>query len=290
MKISLLTPVAVLDGTESSPCTQAGTTLRTSLQSIANLSGAPAATVEFTSDANLTLTQAQYQAESIEFTDSPTTLTAGRDVVFPAHFPTKWVKNSTARTLTLKKSGQTGVAVAAGATAIVASGASDVVVGPGAGAMSNPMTTSQDIIVGGSSGTPGRLGVGANGQALVVSGGVLAYAGGEGISEPVTGLTSSSGAVTVNCALGDYFTFPLTENVTSWSFTNLPASGKAQTIMVRIQQHASAAKTVAWPSSFKWAGGAASAVSTTLSAYDVLAITTFDQGTRWEVTMAKGFA
>jgi hypothetical protein len=101
-------------------------------QDVANLAGAPAVTVEFTSDANLTLSQAQYQAESITFTDSPTTLTAGRDVIFPAHFPTKWVKNSTAQTLTLKKSAQTGITLAAGATAIIASGASDVVSGPGA--------------------------------------------------------------------------------------------------------------------------------------------------------------
>lgn len=100
-------------------------------QDIAHLSGAPAVSIEFTSDADLTLAQGQYQAESITFTDSPATLTAGRVVVFPAHFPTKWVKNSTAQTLTLKKSGQTGVTLAAGAYGIVASGAADVVLGPG---------------------------------------------------------------------------------------------------------------------------------------------------------------
>lgn len=101
-------------------------------QQIADLSGAPAVAVEFASDADLTLTQSQYQAESITFTDSPTTLTAARSVVFPAHFPTKWVKNNTAQTLTLKKSGQTGVTLAAGSYAIIASGYSDVVAGPGA--------------------------------------------------------------------------------------------------------------------------------------------------------------
>lgn len=118
----------------------------------------------------------------------------------------------------------------------------------------------------------------------------LAALGGETISEPVNSLTSSSGTVTVNCALGDYFTFPLTENVSGWSFTNLPAAGKAQTLMIRIQQHASSAKTVSWPASFKWAGGTPLVVSNTLSAYDVLALTTFDQGTRWEVTLSKAHA
>jgi hypothetical protein len=83
--------------------------------------------IEFTTDANLTLTEAQYQNSAIVFTDSPTTLTAARDVIFPAHFPHIYVKNSTAQTLTLKKSGQTGVALSAGDGFIIASGATDVV-------------------------------------------------------------------------------------------------------------------------------------------------------------------
>lgn len=43
------------------------------------------------------------------------------------------------------------------------------------GGMTNPMTTSQDIIVGGASGTPTRLGVGTNGQRLGVSGGNVTW-------------------------------------------------------------------------------------------------------------------
>lgn len=45
----------------------------------------------------------------------------------------------------------------------------------GGGGMTNPMTTDQDIIVGGASGTPGRLGVGSDGTFLGVSGGVVGY-------------------------------------------------------------------------------------------------------------------
>lgn len=111
--------------------------------------------------------------------------------------------------------------------------------------------------------------------------------GGEAIAEPVNALSISSGVVNIDCSLGDYFTLSLSANVTSITFSNLPASGKAQTIMVRIQQNASSAKTVAFPSSFKWAGGTTGVVSTTLSAYDNLAISTFDQGTRWEATLSK---
>lgn len=88
--------------------------------------------IEFTSDANLTLTEAQYQNSVLIFTDSVgPTLTTGRDVIFPAHFPQVYVKNSTAQTLTLKKSGQTGVALTTGTDGIFISGASDVVRGSG---------------------------------------------------------------------------------------------------------------------------------------------------------------
>jgi hypothetical protein len=44
------------------------------------------------------------------------------------------------------------------------------------GGMANPMTTSQDLIIGGSSGTPGRLAKGSNGTFLGVVSGSLAWA------------------------------------------------------------------------------------------------------------------
>lgn len=254
---SSATPVAALGGAEEVPFRN--DTYGTA-QDVANLSGAPAASVEFTSDADLTLTQAQYQAESITFTDSPTTLTTGRAVTFPAHFPTKWVKNATAQTLTFKKSGQTGVTLAAGATAIVASGASDVVLGPGSSSVTS-----------------------VNGATGVV---VL---GGESIAEPVNAL-ATSGTIAINCALGDYFTLAAAGAMTSFTFSNLPASGKAQTLMIRITQDATGSRVATWPSSFKWAGGTAGVLSSAANSVDVLAITTFDQGATWNATLAKAFA
>lgn len=83
--------------------------------------------IEFTADADLTLTDAQVLTSVLELTDSPATLTTARAVIFPAHFPLMWVKNSTAQSLTLKKAGQTGFVVEAGANCMVASGLTDVV-------------------------------------------------------------------------------------------------------------------------------------------------------------------
>lgn len=53
--------------------------------------------------------------------------------------------------------------------------------------LTNPMTTSQDVIVGGASGTPGRLGIGAAGGHLAVINGALAY--NSGTAFPASKLT-----------------------------------------------------------------------------------------------------
>lgn len=105
-------------------------------------------------------------------------------------------------------------------------------------------------------------------------------------SPNVSVLTPASGVVTIDCSLGDYFTLAPTANVTSIVFTNLPGSGKGATKMVRFTQDTTA-RTVAWPSSFRWEGAAPS-VSTASGSVDVLAITTFDNGTKWDATLSKG--
>lgn len=113
---------------------------------------------------------------------------------------------------------------------------------------------------------------------------------GQPLSNAVTALTSSAGVLAIDLAMGDYFTVTLTENITSITFSNAPASGSARTFTLRITQHASAAKTMAFPASFKWAGGSAPAISTGVGAIDVLTCTTYDQGTRWESVLQKAFA
>jgi len=55
------------------------------------------------------------------------------------------------------------------------------------GGMTNPMTTAGDIIIGGTSGAPERLGVGSNGQVLTVASGAPAWAAAStGFTNPMT--------------------------------------------------------------------------------------------------------
>ena len=102
----------------------------------------------------------------------------------------------------------------------------------------------------------------------------------------VTVVASVGGATAIDASLGDYFTLALSENITGWSFDNVPAGAS---IMVRITQ-SSPARSVAWPPSFRWAGGVAGVVSTGNGAVDLLALTTFNAGGTWMATLAKGFA
>lgn len=110
-----------------------------------------------------------------------------------------------------------------------------------------------------------------------------------GVGSTTTSLSISSGAVNIDLSLGDYYTLTLTANVTSITFSNPPGAGKGYTKFIEIVQ-GSGPYTVAWPSSFKWQGGTAGAVSTTANAVDELAITSLDNGTTNKVTLAKAWA
>ena len=94
-------------------------------------------TVDFTSDADLTLDTdtvagtEQWRDKFIDITDSGTALTAGRDVIFPAeNGPMYTITNSTAQTLTLKISGQSGVTLATTVTGNFYYNGTDIIAGP----------------------------------------------------------------------------------------------------------------------------------------------------------------
>lgn len=69
------------------------------------------------------------------------------------------------------------------------------------GGMSNPMTTNQDIIVGASSGTPARLGVGANGQVLTINAGAVSWQNSaSGFTNPMTSIGDLISGTTAGAA------------------------------------------------------------------------------------------
>jgi hypothetical protein len=156
-----------------------------------------------------------------------------------------------------------------------------------AGALTNPMTTAGDLIVAGSGGTPTRLAKGADGTVLGMVSGAEAWvtpsAGSLGSS--VTALAISSGVVNIDCSLGDYFTLAINANVTSLTFSNLPASGTGRTLSVTITQDATGSRTFALPSSFKAISGSDTAIQPAANAVTKMSIETVNAGTTWAYVM-----
>ena len=134
-----------------------------------------------------------------------------------------------------------------------------------------------------------KLQDGAGADIVTVSTNKVAY--GKGISEEAVTVTQGSGTVTLDLAQGNFFEFTLTENVTGWTFSNLATSGTASSWIIKITQHASSAKTVAYPSAVKWAGGTDHVMSTATGSIDIVSMFTIDGGTTvYANIVGKAFA
>ena len=134
-----------------------------------------------------------------------------------------------------------------------------------------------------------KLQDGAGADIVTVSTNKVAY--GKGISEEAVTVTQGSGTVTLDLAQGNFFEFTLTENVTGWTFSNLASSGTASSWIIKITQHASSAKTVAYPSAIKWSCGFDHVMSTATGSIDIVSMFTIDGGTTiYANIVGKGFA
>ena len=134
-----------------------------------------------------------------------------------------------------------------------------------------------------------KLQDGAGADIVTVSTNKVAY--GKGISEEAVTVTQGSGTVTLDLAQGNFFEFTLTENVTGWTFSNLASSGTASSWIIKITQHASSAKTIAYPTAIKWAGGTDHVMSTATGSIDIVSMFTIDGGTTiYANIVGKAFA
>jgi hypothetical protein len=99
-------------------------------------------------------------------------------------------------------------------------------------------------------------------------------------NETYATVSSSSGAVTINCETANVFQLTLTENVTSVTLSNPPTSGTAYAMTLRIIQDTTA-RTITWPASVKWPEGVAPTISSGSGAIDVITLFTTDGGSNW---------
>lgn len=98
-------------------------------------------------------------------------------------------------------------------------------------------------------------------------------------------LTSSGASIAWNLDDAQFANHTFTENTTLANPTNMVNGGTYQLVFT---QHASAPKTLAWGSAYKWAGGSAPTISSTNSAKDIL--TCVSDGTNMYCNLQKAFA
>jgi len=97
-------------------------------------------------------------------------------------------------------------------------------------------------------------------------------------AEAVKAHGTTGGSITCNLEDGNHHTITLNA-ATTFAFSNPPASGKAGSLTLIINQ-GTTAYAVTWPSSVDWSGGSAPDLSTVSTDY-VLVFLTTDGGTTW---------
>lgn len=101
-----------------------------------------------------------------------------------------------------------------------------------------------------------------------------------GVYEKKAAPTVSS-TTTIDASAGNTAVLALTTNITTLSFSNLPASGNVYGVTVFIAQDSTGGRTITWPAAVKWAGGSAPVLTVTGSKTDIVYLTTYDAGTTW---------
>ena len=106
-------------------------------------------------------------------------------------------------------------------------------------------------------------------------------------TERVTALTCGA-TTTIDLILGNLFTLTLTQNTTI-AFSNPPAAGRAQVIIVEVKQDGTGSRTMAQPASVKVSPSAYVPTTTATTGRDLLCYVTMDQGTSYDLTYKKTF-
>lgn len=100
------------------------------------------------------------------------------------------------------------------------------------------------------------------------------------VSEAVQSVTAVA-STTIDLALGQNIQLAQAVNITTLAFSNAPAGAFVVTIR-RTKDASGTARTIAWPASVNWAGGAAPTLTSTASAVDVISLLTIDGGTTYD--------
>ena len=94
--------------------------------------------------------------------------------------------------------------------------------------------------------------------------------------ETKSAVTQSTGTLTLDCATANVFEFTPSQNITTLTISNVPTSGDAYAMVLKI---GGSAHAITWGAAVKWA--AATAPTLSASNIDVIVLLTVDGGTTW---------
>ena len=93
--------------------------------------------------------------------------------------------------------------------------------------------------------------------------------------------TISSGTLTLDYTAGPVYKVALNANITTLSFSNLPASGVMASITIRFTADGTL-RTITWPASVRWGTAGAPTMTSTNNKIDYVQMVTHDGGTTWD--------
>ena len=105
-----------------------------------------------------------------------------------------------------------------------------------------------------------------------------------------TAPSSSSGTLVLDMALGNSFSVTLTENVTTVTLSNPPATGTFGELVVLFTQDGTGSRTVTWPASVNWPGGTAPVITAAAASVDQVVLNTRDAGTTWYGNFSQDYS
>lgn len=108
----------------------------------------------------------------------------------------------------------------------------------------------------------------------------------------ITSQTVTAAATTnIDYSLGGDVLLNQAVAITSLTFTNLSASGKAMFLTIqRVKDATGTSRAITWPASVKWPGGVAPVLTQTTGAVDIIALRSRDGGTTWYGSYNAGLA
>lgn len=100
------------------------------------------------------------------------------------------------------------------------------------------------------------------------------------LSETQVAPTISANTLTIDCSAGNIFKVNLNSNITTLTFSNVPAANSGYGLILSLTADGTA-RTVTWGSPVKWPSATAPTLTSTNGKVDTFVLMTWDNGTSW---------